>query len=125
VLTIHSGDALVVASGEVTTFFGAGLVFEVAPGPVATRVALRFFEDADAPEPRVTVEQEGETLRMNLVNFREGKGSSEPVLVRRLDEGLLFFHFRVFRHGRTADHTVHYTFFLSPESGWTVGAVGG
>ncbi len=50
----------------------------------------------------------------------EGRGSADPVLVADVADDLVFLHFRVFRHGRTADRTVHYTFYSVAKSaiGW-------
>ena len=61
-------------------------------------------------------------LSLRLVNFggTAGRGSAQPVLLSETPRDLLFFHFRVFRYGRTDDHTVHYTFYrvAKDQVGW-------
>lgn len=117
-----SGPARIVAAGQVTTFAGHGLLLEVDVG-IPLEVELIFATDAardglavelvPTPPPRIA---------WRLVNFdgADGRGSADPVLVAEVADDLVFLHFRVFRFGRTADRTVHYTLYLVAKAaiGW-------
>ena len=117
-----SGPARIAAAGQVTTFGGHGLLLAVDVG-IPLEIELVFATDAardgvavellPTPPPRIA---------WRLVNFdgADGRGSAEPVLVAEVSDDLVFLHFRVFRHGRTADRTVHYTVYLVAKAavGW-------
>ncbi|HMV65578.1 MAG TPA: hypothetical protein PKA64_01915 [Myxococcota bacterium] len=127
-IDIRSGPAAVVASGEVTTFFGHGLLLQLAlPGGVFG-LELRFRTDPACPDVDVRTEIGDTGFVVELVNFdrADGRGSSDPVLLGALGDELLFLHFRVFRFGRTPDHTVHYTLFRASrhDVGWQDAAGG-
>ena len=113
---ILCGPVSVIASGQVTTFHGHPLRFEGVEDWV---VEVRFGVDELAPGARVASAYTAEGVVFTLVNFEgvEGRGSAEPVLIGETPKGMLFFHFRAFRHGRSPDHTLHYTFYVGdPEA---------
>lgn len=114
-LTARSGPARVLASGEVTTFFGRGLELDLALDDAVFTVRMRFTTHPEAADVGVAVELTASELHLTLTNFNDdaGRGSSEPVLLGKYGDWLLFFHFRAFRFGRSADHTVHYTFYAA------------
>ncbi len=111
-----SGGVAVVASGTTTTFGGADLVLTV-DGPDG-RLILRlvFVTDPARPDLAVQADADPAGLTLTLTNFdsADGRGSAHPVLVGALGDDLLLAHFRVFRYGRTPDHTVHWTFYRAP-----------
>jgi hypothetical protein len=108
-----SGPARVVASGTVTTYAGFPLIFGIVdPRPV--EVELRFASDPGVPDVAVRpLPGEGARITWELVYFDgpDGRGTADPVLLNQAPESSIYLHFRVFRYGRTADRTVHYTFF--------------
>ncbi len=118
-MIISSGPAKVIASGLVTSFFGHPLRFDDV---VDWAVTIRFSED-DTGAPRVESLFTDEGVEFELVNFTgaDGRGTAQPALIGETPLGLLFIHFRTFRHGASADYTVHYTFFVSEPD--TLGAV--
>lgn len=117
-VTLRSGPADVLASGEVTTFFGHPLEAFVVLDEVVLRLVLRFAEDAERAGPRVDHAPLPDGHDYTLVNFDDatGRGSADPVLLGAVGDDLVFLHFRAFRFGRTPDHTVHYTLFRVPQS---------
>jgi hypothetical protein len=125
---IQSGPATVIASGEVTSFFGRGLQMQLLLPEGAFGLDLSFRTDPDCPDVDVRTSISGQGFQVELVNFDrpDGRGSSEPVLLGALGDELLFLHFRVFRFGRTPDHTVHYTLFRASrhDVGWQDAAGG-
>lgn len=128
-VSAQSGPARVVGRGTVTTFWGHPLRLAVALDGTEVAVHLRFRSDPDLEDVSVESGWGDRGLELDLVNFDrdDGRGSAEPVLVAELGEDLVFFHFRVFRYGRTPDHTVHYTFYRVAKAavGWQPGAGGG
>lgn len=121
-IDIQSGPASVVASGEVTTFFGHGLQLRLMLPEGAYSLDLTFRTDPTCADVDVRTSISPQGFQVELVNFDrpDGRGSAEPVLLGALGDELLFLHFRVFRFGRTADHTVHYTLFRANrhDVGW-------
>ena len=100
-----SGDGRLIASGSITTFFGAPL--ELVLEPWVYTVVWRF-EDDDG-QVRLDVVNGDDGIELTAYNFVDGRGTARPMpLVRREAIGL-WLHFRVFRHGNTLDRTVQYT----------------
>lgn len=122
-LEITSGAATVIASGQVTSFGGQPLRFGLKVDEDLTfQVELVFASDPALGDVAVRPEHLDDGLRFHLVNFdgADGRGSAVPVLLGELGEHLWFMHFRVFRYGRTEDHTVHYSFYKARKAdvGW-------
>lgn len=125
-LSIWSGPARVLADGAVTTFGAHPLYFELELGaedarpeePVVIALGLRFLSDPSDPSPRVASTTLDDGFRLDLVNFdgTDGRGSAQPVLIGEVGEYLLFFHFRVFRFGRSEDRSLMYTFYRVPKT---------
>lgn len=118
-LRLASGPASVVAHGEATTFCGHPLVigFELLDGSDFA-VELRFRTDPADPALRVNPTAVEGRLSLACINFdaADGRGSALPVWLTLRDGTAYFLHFRVFRYGRTDDHTVHYTIYAVPEA---------
>lgn len=119
---ITSGPAVVLACGEATTFGGAGLELVLDP-PHALTVRLSFTADPEVAGVAVrALPAEPGSWHFELVHFDkpDGRGSAEPVLLGETADGLVFLHFRVSRFGRSADRTVHFTFFRvsKADAGW-------
>ena len=115
---ITSGPARILDSGQVTAFGGHGLSLELPlddEGHVAI-VELSFASDAEDPDVRVDSQPVHGGWHLHCVNFDrdQGKGSSVPVLLGGIGNDAIYFHFRVFKWGRTEDRTVHYTFYRVP-----------
>lgn len=121
----RSGPAHVLASGEVTSFFGHPLRWrlDLDEGPFDVEMSFR----TDAAAPGVAVHTEAPSapdapLRIVVVNAdaADGRGTSDPALLGQLGDDLLFLHFRAFRFGATRDHTVHFTFYraAAADLGW-------
>ncbi len=119
---IRSGPASVVDSGVVTTFAGHGLELTVALAGDHLVIELVFESDGTGA-PGVSSAETDRGYRIVCTNFDDaaGRGSAEPVLLGEIDQDLFFFHFRVARYGRSADHTVFYTLFRTAKQdvGWT------
>ncbi len=113
---LTSGPAAILASGEATTYGGHGLRLELVVEAATVAVELRFDTDPEVEDVAVRSERIDGGYRFTCVNFDgpDGRGSSVPVLLCGLGEDGIFFHFRVFRWGRTEDRTVHYTFYRVP-----------
>lgn len=113
---IRSGPARVIATGEVTSFAGHPLRFDLDHdgAPVAAELV---FEDGAAPEVLSEALPGGYRFRLRGFDGADGRGSSVPVLLGEIGDELIFLHFRVFRWGRTEDRTVHFTFFATEKSG--------
>lgn len=125
-VSVHSGPAEVVAHGMVTCFATQPLSFLLDAG-IPVRVEMVFATDPSLPDVHVDLQSEDDphgnaVMRFRLANFDrpDGRGSAMPVLLGEVGSELLFFHFRVFRFGRTEDRTVHYTFYRVAKSavGW-------
>lgn len=102
---IESGGAAAIASGEVTSFFGAPITVHLEEWRFEV-VLILAQDDGDV---RLDVQSDDDRIRLTAFNFDEGRGTAEPIaIVRRGDIGL-WLHFRVFRYGTSIDHTVHYT----------------
>src|SRR5688500_11959619 len=100
-----SGPARVVATGTVTTYAGFPLVVGIE-SPLALEIELRFSTDPAVPDVAVLpAEPRGSRITWDLVNFdrADGRGSAAPVLLAQTESSRIFFHFRVFRYGRTDD----------------------
>lgn len=110
--SIQSGHATVIAAGQVTTFFGGPLRFLDIAG---WEIELAFESAPETPGLRVDTSYTPAGVRFALVNFEEaqGRGTAQPVFIGDSEQGALFFHFRSFRHGASADYTLHYTFFVA------------
>lgn len=121
-LRIRSGPGRVIASGEVSTFAGHPLRFDLEIEGLPVVCELVFLPCEEGGEVRVRSEPLANGRRLLLEGFdrADGRGSAVPVLLGELVDSLVFLHFRVFRWGRTVDRTVHYTFFEAPkeEVGW-------
>lgn len=115
----HSGPARVVASGEVTSFFGNPLAIQLdlPEGPVSISFS---FQPGSAPRVDSAHRDGGWSFTLTGFDDDRGRGSSEPVLLAELAQDLLFLHFRAFRFGQTPDHTLHYTCFRVAKAavGW-------
>lgn len=109
---VTSGPALVLSTGTATTFLGHPLeVSFQLPDDSWYRIDFHFRIDGADDAPSVSSQGEPWGLELHLHNFTDGRGSAVPVLLGQVGEQLFFLHFRVFRHGRTADHTVTWTVF--------------
>lgn len=119
----RSGPATIVASGMATTFGGSPLELKLGLEEGAIGVELVFVDDPDTAGLSVATEELESGMRLTLVNFdsADGRGSALPVLIGSLEADLVFLHFRVFRFGRSADHTVHYSFYRARKEdvGWS------
>lgn len=113
---LTSGPATVLASGITTTFFGHALALTVARPAGEVRLHLRFRSDTDVADVAIEMRTEPDGLHLDLINFDrpDGRGTADPVLLGEFGGELLFLHLRVFRYGRTRDHTVHHTLFSVP-----------
>ncbi|MEZ4239074.1 MAG: hypothetical protein R3F59_23565 [Myxococcota bacterium] len=121
-MEVRSGPARIVGSGVATTFGGAPLVLVAALDGQPLEVELAFREQAGG-EPSVGSEAIAGGYRLDCVNFADGKGTAEPVLVGQagpLAEDLVFLHFHAFRHGASPETTVHWTLYrvAKAEVGW-------
>lgn len=121
-VTVRSGPALLLAAGEATTFFGHPLTvdLDLPEGPFA--VVFRFAARPGLDDVAVEVEATPAVFSLTLLNFDgpDGRGSRDPVLLGAVGDDLLFLHFRAFRFGRSADHTVHFSVYRvrRDEIGW-------
>jgi len=122
VALISSGPARVLDTGSVTAFRGHPLTLQTTLSDVVFGVTFTFASDASVADVAVEPSTSGHDLTLRCVNFdsAEGRGSSEPVLLGECGPDLLFFHFRVFKYGRTHDRTVAYTFYAVDKEtiGW-------
>ena len=119
----QSGPVEVVASGSLSTFMGHPLeVVCSEPGDRLVRVVFEF-ESVENEAVQVRSEAIPDGLRLTCVNFDtpEGRGSAQPVLLGEIEDDLYFLHFRVFRYGRTVDHTVQFTVYRGTKRdlGWS------
>lgn len=117
-VSVRSGPARVIGSGTATTFWANDLAFTVEHGAIPFSVILGWVTDPSVEGVDVRTSWPEGGIRFDLVNFdgTEGRGSAEPVLITEVGEELIFFHFRVFRYGRTADRTVHWCFYAAPKT---------
>ena len=112
---VRSGPAIVVSSGQATSF--AAHPLRVAVQMLDDSVYTLSFDcsvDPTVGEPEVSVQPEPWGVTFRLINFSDGRGSAEPVALGVIGEHRFYLHFRVFLYGQTADHTVHWTFFAVP-----------
>lgn len=114
---ITSGPGRLLSSGTATAFMGHPLSvsFEL-PDDSWYRVDFRCSTDPSDAEPGIEVEAHPWGIDLGLRNFEEGRGSAVPVLLGETEHELFFLHFRVFRHGDTVDHTVHWTAYVASKS---------
>lgn len=119
-LQIRSGPARVIAAGEITAFGGHPLRFDLDHHGATIAVEL-VFEEGDGAAVVSEPLPDGYRFRLRGFEGADGRGSAVPVLLGELGHELIFFHFRVFRWGRTEDRTAHYTFYAVEQSavGWT------
>jgi hypothetical protein len=121
-LNPSSGPARVLASGELTTFFGhpLRLALELPEGPFD--VEFQFSNDPSLDGVAVHSAPTDAGIRLELVNFNraDGRGTAEPMLLGAVGDDLLFLHFRAFRFGETLDHTLHFTAYRASRAdvGW-------
>jgi hypothetical protein len=110
----------VIESGQVTTFFGNPVTWQLDCGARLFRVEISFVEDDSSDAPHAQTHQEQDGIRLVLTNFggTSGRGSAQPVLLGEIASDLLFLHFRTFRYGKSLDYTVHYTFSGRPNELW-------
>ncbi|TNE84579.1 MAG: hypothetical protein EP330_29265 [Deltaproteobacteria bacterium] len=101
----ESGGARLIASGEITSFFGAPVVLRFDDWAFA----VRFSFKQDDGDVRLDVKTGDDHAELVAYNFDEGRGTAEPMPLVRRDQWGLWLHFRVFRYGSTADHTFHYS----------------
>ncbi|NCG21462.1 MAG: hypothetical protein GWP91_20820 [Rhodobacterales bacterium] len=115
---IQSGSARVIASGSATCFLGEGLVLAILADDQRYALELDFSSDPSVADVAIETVSMEHGLRLHCVNFdtADGRGSAVPVALGACGDDVVFVHFRVFRYGRTADRTVHYTFFRAPRS---------
>lgn len=109
---VRSGEADVIASGQVTAFRGKPMLIYLD----AWTFAVGFRFESDGGELAVRSELYDDRLELVLVNFdgADGRGSAEPVRLVQRGDVMLWLHFRTFRFGNTVDHTVHYTIYVTP-----------
>ncbi len=124
---LFSGPATVIASGMVTTFFGQRLLLSVDLPDRVARVEFWFATEPEVADVAVRIDATPLGYVIECVNFDgpEGRGTATPMLLDDLGDHLLYFHFRVFRFGRTDDRTVHYTFYVTPKSDSTASVPNG
>ncbi len=117
-ISITSGPARILASGEVTTFGGHDLRIEIDSGPLKAELEWVFRSDPAVEDVAVETEELPTGYRLTCVNFDDasGRGSAIPVFLGHLGAEAILVHFRVFRWGRSPDRTVHYTFYRVPAS---------
>lgn len=124
-ITIQSGPAKVLASGQVTAFMGHELSLRVEE-PIDVVVDFAFKSDPSVHDVAVDVTTFANRMQLTCTNFdgADGRGSAQPVLIGEQGELLVFLHFRVFRFGRTDDRTLHYTIYTVAKAdvGWEPGA---
>jgi hypothetical protein len=122
-LSIWSGPARILADGSVTSFGGHPLYFELEVEERKVALGFRFLSDSEEPGATVRTATLADGYRIDLVNFddAEGRGSAQPVLLDEIGDDLVFVHFRCFRFGKSADHTLSYTFYRVAKAsvGWT------
>jgi hypothetical protein len=102
---VASGEGRLIASGTITTFFGAPLELDLVDWGYS--VVWRFEEDGG--DVRLDVLNSEEGIELTAYNFVDGRGTAQPMALVRRDAIGLWLHFRVFRHGNTLDRTVHST----------------
>jgi len=111
---LTSGPARILSSGTATTFLAHPLSVSVQlVDQTWYRIDFRCAVDPQVQGPQVSTQAEPWGITLRLVNFEDGRGSAVPVLLGESGDQLYFLHFRVFRYGRTRDHTVHWTVFVA------------
>lgn len=96
-----------------TTFAGQPLTLQLSGEAARAEIRLRFASDPDLTDVAVRSEPIPDGYELTCVNFDgpDGRGSAVPVFLGGVGNAGIFFHFRVFRFGRSDDRTVHYTFY--------------
>lgn len=121
-VSLESGPARVVASGQATTFFGAPLRVALDLDGLGQYGIEFHLREEPSGDLRVDSTIEPSRLVLDLVNFRDvvAKGSGAPVLLGEARGTLYFLHFRVWRVGRTPDATLHFTILAASRAdvGW-------
>lgn len=102
---VTSGDGSLIASGTITTFFGAPLELTLEDWGYTV---VWCFED-DEGEVRLDVANSDSRIDLTAYNFLDGRGTARPMALVRREAIGLWLHFRVFRHGNTLDRTVQYS----------------
>ena len=119
---LTSGPARILSSGTATTFLGQSLSvsFQLIDDSWS-RIDFACLQEDPPGEPEVESEARPWGITLTLHDFDGGRGSAVPVLLGEDGDDLYFLHFRVFRYGRTADHTVHWTVYTvsKQEVNWT------
>lgn len=119
-ISVCSGAARIISDGFATTFLGQDLVFAIDEAEAGFRmqVVLHFTHDDQLDDVALSVEHTDGNLLLTLVNFDsdKGRGSAAPVMLCQVGDQVVFLHFKVFRFGRTDEHSVQYTFFAVPGS---------
>jgi hypothetical protein len=107
---VVSGPAIVVSSGQATTFCGHPLVVtvELDEGPF---VVEWVFEEGTVAAVNSEKMVGGRRLRCVGLDDRPGRGTGTPAELVTLGADQIFLHFRVFRWGETLDRTVHWTMY--------------
>lgn len=125
-MLIESGPALVIDSGVATTFGGHGLtiVLELPEDNFVVRWDFHTDPTRSAPAIDSQITPTGLLLRCSGFDDASGRGSAQPVLLGEIGDDLIFLHFRVFRHGRSVDRSVQYTFYRVAQAqvGWSPSA---
>ena len=113
----RSGTAIIVASGQITTFQGAPLQVEFFSS-AQSRFTVRwvFEQDPSVRDVAVRLAVEESVFQLTCVNFdqADGRGTGKPLQLLEKDGRKYWLHFRIFLYGNTADRTVHYTVFEEP-----------
>ena len=108
----RSGSAIVVASGQITTFQGAPLQVEFFSSAHSQFVVRWVFEqDPSISDVAVHLAIDETVFQLTCVNFdkADGRGTGKPLQLLDKDGRRYWLHFRIFLYGNTADRTVHYT----------------
>ena len=111
---IWSGAARILASGTAISFDSGSFWIECPlDDDTVFLVQIHLTEDTTGAEPSLESGLAPHHLQLWLTNFGtpDGKGSSQPVYLEPYGEDLLYFHFRVFRHGRTREYELSYSFY--------------
>lgn len=114
-----SGPATVIESGSLITFGGQEVRLLLVLPEGRWLVELWFHP---GPEPAVHSRALPEGIAFDCYGFDgpDPRGSAQPVLLGELGDDLVFFHFRVARHGRSPDRSVAYAFYRASKKaiGW-------
>jgi len=117
---IHSGPALVLASGSVIAFRGNPVTLIFGPGERKLKFEFSFVSEQTGEQSPLQVRLERPddfTLRLTLVNFNDplGAGTTVPKSVGVLQGRQLYIHYRVYHLEESADKLIHYTLYQGEE----------